>query len=306
MFMRRWNVGLQLAAFGSIFLCVSRAVSANQSSVIAPGATLEKLAGGFAFTEGPACDRAGNVFFTDQPNDRILEWTVDGKLKTFMEPSGRANGLCFDRHGNLWACADENNQLWQIKPDRTVTVIVKQFEGHLLNAPNDVWIRPHGGLYFTDPWYKRSYWNRGPTEQPCEGVYFLDPTYKHLTRVACDLVRPNGIIGTPNGKTLYVADIDAKKTYRYQIHGDGSLGDKTLFCEPGSDGMTIDDAGNIYLTGDGVMVFDPEGRQIEHIVVPESWTGNVCFGGRDRHTLFITASKGLYALKMRVKGVDSQ
>src|SRR5262249_6757464 len=160
---------------------------------------------------------------TDQPNDRILEWTIDGKLRTFMQPCGRANGLSFDRYGDLWACADENNQLWRIKPDRTVTVVVQQVEGHLLNAPNDVWIRQDGGLYFTDPWYKRSYWKRGPTEQPCEGVYFLSPKHKQLMRVASDLVRPNGIIGTPDGKTLYVSDIDAKKTYRYEIQRSGTL-----------------------------------------------------------------------------------
>ena len=305
--MRKWHLAAaEFFALVSILLLPYPSRSADHTSIIAPGAQVEKLADGFAFTEGPACDRDGNVFFTDQPNDRILEWTIDGKLKTFMQPCGRANGLSFDRHGDLWACADENNGLWRIKPDRTVTVVVQQFEGHLLNAPNDVWIRPDGGLYFTDPWYKRSYWKRGPTEQPCEGVYFLGPTHQQLMRVASNLVRPNGIIGTPDGKTLYVSDIDAKKTYRYEIQRYGPLANKTLFCELGSDGMTIDDAGNIYLTGDGVTVFDPSGRKIEHIPISESWTANVCFGGKDRHTLFITASKGLYALKMRVKGVDSQ
>src|SRR6478672_7324768 len=132
----------------SVLLLPHRSRSAEESSIIASGAQVEKLADGFAFTEGPACDRDGNVFFTDQPNDRILEWTIDGRLKTFMQPCGRANGLSFDRHGDLWACADENNQLWRIKPDRTVTVVVQQFKGHLLNAPNDVWIRPDGGVYF--------------------------------------------------------------------------------------------------------------------------------------------------------------
>ena len=298
----------QFAAVSTVFLLLASglALAAAQSSIIADGAHLEKLAGDFVFAEGPASDQAGNVFFTDQPNDRIMEWTVDGRLRTFLKPCGRANGLSFDRNGNLWACADERNQLWRIKPDRTVTVVVQKFEGRLLNGPNDVWIRPDGGLYFTDPLYKRPYWKRGPTEQPCEGVYFLDPTHEHLTRVVSDLVRPNGIIGTPNGSTLYVADIDGKKTYRYRIQQDGSLSDKTFFCDPGSDGMTIDNAGNVYLTGDGVMVFDSTGQKIEHIPVPEAWTGNVCFGGQDHQTLFITASKGLYALKMRVKGVDSQ
>ncbi len=277
-----------------------------QNGVIAAGAKLEKLAGDFSFTEGPACDAKGNVFFTDQPNNRILKWSIEGKLSTFMEPCGRANGLSFDAKGNLWACADEKNELWRISPEGKATVVVKDYQGHLLNGPNDVWIRPDGGLYFTDPFYKRPYWQRGPKEQDCEAVYYLSKDAQKFARVASDLQRPNGIIGMPNGKILYVADIDGKKTFRYQIERDGSLKNKKLFCEMGSDGMTIDNEGNVYLTGDGVSVFDRNGQKIEHISVPEPWTANVCFGGKDRHTLFITASKGFYGLKMRVKGIGSQ
>ncbi len=278
---------------------------AVESPVIAPGAYLEKLAGGFSFTEGPACDSQGNVFFTDQPNDRILKWSVDGKLSTFMQPAGRANGLSFDAQGNLWACADEKNELWRISPDKKVTVVVKNYEGKLLNGPNDVWICPSGGLYFTDPYYKRPYWKRGPKEMD-ECVYFLSADEKKLVRVVSDLNQPNGIIGTPDGKTLYVADIGGRKTYSYRIQPDGTLADKHLFCEPGSDGMTIDDQGNVYLTGKGVLVFDKSGNKIEQIEVNEPWTANVCFGGKDRRTLFITASKNFYSIRMKVKGVDSQ
>jgi gluconolactonase len=275
------------------------------SKIIAPGATLQKLAGDFAFTEGPACDSQGNVFFTDQPNDRILEWSVEGKLSTYLHPCGRSNGLSFDRQGNLWACADEKNELWRIDPSGKVTVVVKGYEGKLLNGPNDVWIQPEGGLYFTDPYYQRDYWKRGPKEM-AECVYHLSADDKTLTRVTEDLKQPNGIIGTPDGKTLYVADIGASTTYRYSIQPDGSLKNKHLFCSLGSDGMTIDNEGNVYLTGKGVTVFDSSGKQIEQIPVAEPWTANVCFGGKDRHTLFITASKSLYSLQMRVTGVDSQ
>ena len=285
-------------------VCAAHALAA-ESQIIVPGATLQKLAGGFAFTEGPACDREGNVFFTDQPNDRILKWSVEGKLSTFMKPCGRANGLSFDHEGNLWACADEKNELWRIDPAGKATVVVKDYQGKLLNGPNDVWIRPGGGLYFTDPYYKRPYWKRGPKEMD-ECVYFLAPDYKTLTRVIGDLKQPNGIIGTPDGKLLYVADIGGGKTYRYRIQPDGSLKEKTLFCEMGSDGMTIDGEGNIYLTGKGVSVFDSSGKKIEQIEVAESWTANVCFGGKDRQTLFITASKSIYGLHMKVNGVDSQ
>jgi gluconolactonase len=282
------------------------AARGQDNRLIAPGARLEKLAGGFAFTEGPAADAQGNVFFTDQPNDRILKWDIEGKLSTFLQPCGRSNGLCFDSQGNLWACADLKNELWRIDPEKKVTVVVKDYQGKLLNGPNDVWIRPDGGLYFTDPYYKRSYWKRGPKELAVEGVYYLSPDHQKLVRVIDDLKQPNGIIGTPDDKLLYVADIGAGRTYAYDIRPDGTLANKRLFCKLGSDGMTLDDQGNVYLTGKGVTVFDREGKQIEHIAVDEPWTANVCFGGKDRQTLFITASKSLYGLRLRVKGVGSQ
>ena len=294
-----------LLVLGMLFVFAAES-SADESRIIAPGAKLEKLAGGFAFTEGPAADAQGNVFFTDQPNDRILKWSTDGKLSTFMQPCGRSNGLCFDGKGNLWACADEKNQLWCIDPAGKAAVVVKDYQGKLLNGPNDVWLRPDGGLYFTDPFYKRDYWKRGPKEIEKECVYYLGPDHKKLVRVADDLKQPNGIIGTPDGKTLYVTDIGAGRTYVYAIRPDGTLANKRLFCKMGSDGMTIDEEGNVYLTGRGVPVFDRTGKRIEQIDVPEPWTANVCFGGKDGKTLFITASKGLYGLRMKVKGAGSQ
>lgn len=283
------------------------AANAQESDLIAPGATLEKLADGFAFTEGPAADAAGNVYFTDQPNDRIHRYSIDGELTTFLEPAGRSNGLCFDADGNLIACADEKNELWSIAPDGTRTVLVRDYEGKLLNGPNDVWIAPDGSIYFTDPLYKRSYWQRDPAmQQSTQGVFRLAPDRQTLTRVAADLRQPNGLIGTPDGKTLYVADIGDGKTYAYDIAEDGSLTNRRLFCAMGSDGLTIDDRGNVYLTGKGVTVFNPAGEQVHHIDVPGGWTGNVCFGGPEKNILFITASKNLYALKMNVVGVGSQ
>ena len=293
--------------FGSLFVALFLSVQAQaaESGIIAPGATPQGLAGGFTFTEGPACDAKGNIFFTDQPSDRILEWSTDGKLSTYMQPCGRANGMSFDRKGNLWTCSDEKNELWRIDPNGQKAVVVSDYQGKLLNGPNDVWINPNGGLYFTDPYYKRPWWKRGDKEMG-ECVYYLSPNYKKLTRVVDDMKQPNGIIGTPDGKTLYVADIGAGKTYRYQIQKDGTLTDKTHFCEMGSDGMTIDNEGNVYLTGKGVFIFDRTGKKIEQIKIPEAWCGNICFGGKDRRTLFITAGKGIYGLQMRVHGVDSQ
>jgi gluconolactonase len=286
---------------------LSVTVGVRADDLIAPGAKVEKLAEGFKFTEGPAVDAQGNVYFTDQPNDRIMRYGTDGKLTEFLKPAGRSNGLCFGPDGRLWACADENNELWTIDVGtKKHTVVVKDYRGKLLNGPNDVWVRPDGGVYFTDPFYKRDYWKRGPKEQDTEGVYLVSPDGKFVTLVADDLKQPNGIIGTPDGKTLYVADIGDKKTYSYAIKQNGRLADKKLFCEMGSDGMTIDEKGNVYLTGRGVTVFDKAGKKVTQIDVPEGWTANVCFGGADMKTLFITASTRLYGLKMSVKGAGSQ
>ena len=290
------------AAIG-LALTVTASGAAAQERVIAPGAVVEKLAGDFAFTEGPTCDAAGNLFFTDQPNDRILKWSVDGKLSTFMQPAGRANGMYFDKQGQLVACADEKTALWSIAPDGKVSVLLSEHGGKRLNGPNDVWVRPDGGLYFTDPFYKRPWWTYDAMPQDGQHVYFLPADRKQLVRVVDDLQQPNGIVGTADGKTLYVADIRARKTYRFDVAADGTLSNKALAADLGSDGMTIDTEGNIYLTGNGVMVFDKTGKQIEHIQVPgEKWTANVSFCGKDRQTLFITASTGLYSIRTRVKG----
>ena len=187
--------------------------------------------------------------------------------------------------------------------DKNVDVILDKFNGRLFNGPNDLWISPDGSVFFTDPYYKRSWWNHTTMPQEKQCVYFLSSNHKTLKRVADDLVQPNGIIGTPDGKILYVADIGGRKTWSYLINPDGSLGNKMLFCEMGSDGMTIDKKGNIYLTGKGVTIFDKTGKQLGNIAVPENWTANVCFGDKDRKSLFITASKGLYRIRTQVKGV---
>ncbi|HXI71297.1 MAG TPA: SMP-30/gluconolactonase/LRE family protein [Verrucomicrobiae bacterium] len=292
-------LALGLACSGMVVLPLVAA-----EGVIAPGAKLEKLAGNFLFTEGPTCDKAGNLFFVDQPNDRIMEWSADGKLSTFLQPSGRANGMCFDAKGNLIACADEHNQLWSIAPDKTVTVLVTNFEGKYLNGPNDVWIAPNGAMYLTDPFYKRAWWDHTTMALTNQEVFYLSPDRKQLVRVTDDLKQPNGITGTPDGKKLFVADIRANQTWRYDIQPDGSLTNKTFFCALGSDGMTIDAEGNLYLTGKGVTVFDKTGKQIDHLDVPEKWSANVCIGGKDHQTLFITASESLYSIQLRVKGAN--
>ncbi|KIQ20254.1 gluconolactonase [Flavobacterium sp. MEB061] len=275
----------------------------NNHNLIAKGAVLTKLSDQYRFTEGPAADKKGNIYFTDQPNNRIIKWSVNGELSVFMENAGRANGLYFDHEGNLLACADEKNEIWKIDQNKNTTVLVNDFEGKKLNGPNDLWVDPKGGIYFTDPFYKRDYWKHTSKEIEKECVYYLSPDKSKIINVDDELIKPNGIIGTSDGKTLYVADITANKTYSYIINTDGSLGKKTLFTESGSDGMTRDESGNIYLTGKGVTVFNPKGEKIAHIDVQEPWTANVCFGGKKFKTLFITAGKSVYTLEMNVRGM---
>jgi len=265
------------------------------------GSKVAKLADGFAFTEGPTSDKDGNVYFTDQPSDRILKWSVDGKLSTFLEKSGRANGLCFDADGKLWSCSDEKNELWKIDvATKEHEVVVKDYKRKLLNGPNDVWVAPDGGAYFSDPFYKRKWWDRGPEEQDKRGVYHVSAKGV-VTRVADDFKQPNGVIGTADGKTLYVADIGGKQTFAFDIKDDGMLANRRKFCDMGSDGMTLDADGNVYLTGSGVVVFDKTGKKIAELAVPEQ-PSNLCFGGKDQKTLFITARTSLYAIPTRVAG----
>jgi gluconolactonase len=284
-----------------VLLIVAAGGNAVDGAVVAEGAKVEKLAGGFAFTEGPAADGQGNVYFSDIPNNRIHMWSLEAKLSTFREDSGGANGLYFDRKGNLLACEGTGRRLVSIDPGGNVTVLADKYEGKRFNSPNDLWIHPKGGVYFSDP----RYGNRDGMEQDGEHVYYLSPARKELTRVIADLVRPNGVIGTPDGKTLYVADNGDRKTFVYQINEDGTLTGKKLFAPEGSDGMTIDSEGNVYLTTKVVAVYDKAGQKIESIEVPEQ-PANVTFGGADGQTLFITARTSLYAVKMRVKGAGQQ
>ncbi len=287
-----------------VVACSSTTTSSKQASsdqVTADQAEMTKLADGFSFTEGPAADTEGNVYFTDQPNNKILIWTIDGQLIVFLDSSQRSNGLFFDSDGDLLSCADEQNRLVSIDMDGNFTILVDNYEGKRLNAPNDLWPDPKGGIYFTDPFYQRPWWDHDSMYQDGMHVYYLKPDRETLIRVAEDFVTPNGVIGTPDGKKLYVADIKDSKTYSFDIQEDGTLTNRQLFAPEGSDGMTIDHEGNIYLTTDAVKVYNPDGERIQVIEVPER-PANVCFGGKDKQTLFITARKSLYAIPMRVHG----
>ncbi len=275
---------------------------ADTMNLVAPGAVLQLVSSQFSFTEGPAVNKQGDVYFTDQPNDKIWKYSTDGKLSVFLDRTGRSNGMYFDKKGNLITCADEKNELWSISPTGKITVLLNNLEGKKFNGPNDLWISPKGHIYFTDPYYQRPYWERKSPEMSRQNLYWLPNGKKSAMVADSNLVQPNGIVGTNNGQMLYVADIKDGKTYRYRINENGSLLNRQLFVEQGSDGMTIDNQGNVYLTGKGVTVYNSSGKKILQIDVPAKWTANVCFGGKEKNILFITASESVYTLQMQVKG----
>lgn len=290
----RWGRIMGLVIFSSM-----ASFAAKQSSVVAPNAVVKKLATGFRFVEGPVTDAKGNVYFSDIPNQRIHKWSLDGKVSLHRENSGGANGLFFDHHGNLIACEGGSRQLTSEDMKGNITILAKSYDGKKLNSPNDLWVDPQGGIYFTDPRYGRM----DGLEQDGMHVYYLSPNRKKLIRVCNDLERPNGLIGTPDGKTLYIADHGGSKTWVYTIRPDGRLANKKLFVERGSDGMTMDEKGNIYLTDKSVFVYDPSGQLIEEIKVPEA-PANLTFAGKDGRMLFITARTSIYALEMSVRGAS--
>ncbi len=274
--------------------------SLKKLGLVPDHARVVQLATGFGLTEGPTSDARGNVYFSDIPANRIyLWWAGDWTIVIFRTNTGGANGLFLDRNGHLFACEGKNRRVVEIDREGNVRVLADQYQGRKLNSPNDLWVAPDGGVYFTDPRYGK----RDDLEQDGEHVYYISPNRDRIVRVIDDLVRPNGIIGTPDGRLLYVADEGAGRTYVYDIQQDGTLANRRLFAEQRSDGMTLDEKGNLYLTGRNVVVYDPSGRRLGEIPVPERPT-NLCFGGRKGDWLFITARSSVYGLQMRVRGSD--
>ena len=276
----------------------------SNSELVAKDAQLEKVSSQYAFTEGPATDRQGNVYFTDQPNDKIYVWDwKTNEVGLFSDKTGRANGTYFNSKDELITCSDNSGEMWQFnKKGEKIATLITDYEGKRLNGPNDLWIDKNDGIYFTDPLYVRDYWTDFKQEIAQKNLYFRDLNGK--ISVLDTFTQPNGIVGSNELKKLYVSDIDAGKTYVYDIVGEGKLTNKKLFCEMGSDGMTLDSDGNLYLTGKGVFVLNPQGKQILHIPIDnEDWTSNVTFAGKNNNILFITATKSVYTMKMNVKGL---
>ncbi len=295
-----WTARLTLFAVSSLPLSTAW----SQDTVTAEGAKAKLVVDDCKFTEGPAVDAEGNVFFTDQPNDRILKVDLDGKVSEFLKPAGRSNGMFFAPDGKLIACADEKNEMWEIDADGKHKVLFDSFQGKKLNGPNDVWIHPDGWMYFTDPYYQRPWWEHQKMPQDGQHIYQVKRDGSEVQRIDSPFKQPNGIVGDAKRGLLYVADIGDSKTYVFRIGPKGELQDRKLFCNEGSDGMTLDRDGNVYLTGRaGVTVYDSTGKKRQVIEIPEGWTANVCFGGKDRRTLFVTSSDSLYTVEMRVQGL---
>ncbi len=286
-----------------IFCCgmsgnVSAEEKAGLENVTAPGAEVVKLADGFGFTEGPAVDSEGDVFFVDDPNCLIYKWSVaDKKATVFVKDSQHANGMFFDKDDNLIACEGGSGSVVSYDRGGKRTVVADKFDGKRFNKPNDVWVAPNGGMYFTDPVYGHEF----SVVQDGEHVYYISPDRSRVVKVVADMIKPNGLIGTPDGKRIYITDQVAGKVWRYDINEDGTLADKTLFAEIGVDGMTLDDRGNVYITADQIYVYSPAGKEIQRIHVPET-PANLCFGGPDRKMLYITARTGFYSVEMDVRG----
>jgi gluconolactonase len=320
-----------------IFAFISATVasgSGKRSGLVAPGAMLKTVQSGFDGTEGPATDADGNVWFTEVFGQKIDKWTwKDGKVILYRENTGKANGMMFDARGNLVICEMGNGRVTRDDLKGNVTVIADTLNGKKMRMPNDLWIDPKGGIYISHMYMNlptgvdtpggaqpgsgapgegmpagapggesaRGGMPEPPSEMLGElGVVYISPDGKNVTRLTTDLTGPNGIIGTPDGKTLYVGD--RGKVWSYKINSDGTLSDKRLFIEKATDGMAMDEKSNVYLTsGQNVLVYSPAAELIEEIAVPKGCS-NVEFGGKDRKTLFITYMGYIYTLEMAVKG----
>ena len=246
----------------------------------------------FQFTEGPVADPQDNIYFTDVRANRIYRRTGDGQLSVVLEDSGGANGLALDTAGRLVICQGELGRVARLEQDGSLSVLADAYGGKRFNKPNDLWIAPKGGIYFSDPLY-----GRGTKMQDGEHVYYIPPDGKPVIRVADDLVRPNGVVGSALGKTLYITDHGAGKTYRYAIQPDGTLADKTLVAKIGADGLTLDSRGNLYLAEQGIVMLDSTGRRVRSFETPEAPT-NVCLVNNESK-LFVTARSRILSIPLR-------
>ena len=269
------------------------------SEIVPKDAKLQKVSTGHRFTEGPAWDYKGSLYWSDIPNQQILKLDAKGTVSVFRKESGGSNGLMFDKKGRLIACEHGGRRVSRTKVDGSIETIADKYDGKKLNSPNDLVLGPDGSVYFTDP----RYGPRDNLEQDKECVYRIAPDGK-VTRVIDDTVKCNGIHLSPDAKTLYVADNGSATVRAYPLAKNGTVGKGRLFAKLPSrpDGMTVDAAGNLYMTvGRGVLILDAAGKALGTIETPER-PANCCFGGPDLKTLYITARTSLYRIQLNARG----
>jgi gluconolactonase len=268
--------------------------------LLPPNAMIEKLQGGFQFTEGPVWHRDGHVLFTDIPDNRIVRWNPDGTTASFRKPSGNANGLTFDREGRLIACEHSGRRVSRTEADGTVTSLADRYDGKRFNSPNDAVVKSDGSIYFTDPPYglggQRS-------ELGFEGVFRIAPDGS-LLLLARDIGSPNGLAFSPDEKLLYVCDSGQGRLFVFDVQDDGTVTNRRLLARMGTpDGMRVDTRGNLYVTAnDGVRVLDPQGVHLGTLRTREQ-PANCAWGDADGKTLYVTARTGLYRVRLAVEGI---
>jgi gluconolactonase len=268
----------------------------------------ERIATGFSFTEGPVWHPDGYLLFSDITGNTINKWTPDSKVEVFRSPSGHANGLTFDRQGRLIACEHSNRRVTRTEPDGTIVTLADEYEGNKLNSPNDALVKSDGSIYFTDPPYglTSKHGIPGKQELKFQGVYRLLPDGKTLELLVDDIVRPNGLVFSPDEKVLYVANSRGSIIYAFDVQPDGTLANRRVFVTLSgwADGIKVDMNGNLYVTTNKsvVRVYDSAGKHLGDIVTPEGTT-NCAFGGPDNKTLFITARTSVYRVQLKVQGV---
>jgi gluconolactonase len=273
---------------------------------IGPVGEIKKVQGDFQFTEGPAADKEGNVYFTDVSANRIYKLSKDGKISIFIEPSNHANGLMVVSENKLIACQMDGQLVSIDLKVKKVDVLSSKYKGERFNAPNDLVVDKTGGVYFTDPLFRAPQ----PLPQVKEAVYYRSPDGV-VSRLLGNLRAPNGIILSPDGKTLYVIPSMQKDMWAYTVESPGKLGEGRVFCilkqpegrdNSGGDGLTIDIKGNLYIASElGVQVFNSKGELLGIMEIPEQ-PSNLTFGGPDMKTLYVTARTSLYSAQMEVVG----
>ena len=274
----------------AVFTCTGR-MAAGEAPV---AGTVTKIAGGFTWAEGPAEIPGGTIYFTDNRENLLWRIGPDGVASVAMNPAHRLNGMFALPDGTILGCAGDPKALVKYDPSSgTFTTLCDSQDGEPFNAPNDCWADSRGGVYFTDP-----YWGREPGRSR---VRYLPPGATEPVTVNDSMTRPNGVIGSPDGTVLYVTDWDDKRTFAFDIGPDGMLANKREFAPVGDDGMTVDEHGNVYLTGAVLSVYSPEGMLLGIIETLET-PANCIFCGTGRTTLLITARTSVYTVPMSVRG----